>query len=213
MIIVNSAPPGFRTLTSSKSRPSTFVLQTIINLALPPLFMTHHYADLRNLIAKMWKENIYRGVGHPNGQLTRILFEQDSLEGAYPQTEHFIMRRSGINTGTTSQMVYLLWISTLWQTTQLKCQDGLQQMSAHPCQVKYYHGTSIHQTFQETIMTGTRVKFVMSLEPMTTAQSMHQKGCVSISVLIHRTPEPFPYSLTPSHTSKCHHATQPHSFQ
>ena len=83
---------GFRTLTSSKSWPSTFVLQLLSTWHYHHCSW-HHYADFENLIAKMWKENIYCGVGHPNGQLTRILFEQDSLEGAYPHTEHFIMRR------------------------------------------------------------------------------------------------------------------------
>ena len=65
--------------------------RTIINLALPPLFMTHHYVQFENLISQMWKENVYRGVGHPNGQLTRILLEKDTCNGAYPYKEFFIM--------------------------------------------------------------------------------------------------------------------------
>ena len=56
--------------------------KTIINLALPPLFTKHDYTQFETLLAKMWKKNVYRGVGHPNGKLTRILLEKD---------QHFFM--------------------------------------------------------------------------------------------------------------------------
>ena len=59
----------------------------------------------------MWRENVYRGVGHSNGQL--ILFEKDSCEGAYLNLEFSTLTR-------------------FWDKFRYNLEDGLPAVGFNP---------------------------------------------------------------------------------
>ena len=66
-IIRLAPPPEIMDIMSKHLRASA-----ILNFAPPPVMFPDY--QFQHFISSIWKENVYRGVGSPTGQLTSILF-------------------------------------------------------------------------------------------------------------------------------------------
>ena len=141
---------------------SNFSLGLLQSRSFFPHKMWERHSEFEQLLAKMWKGNIYRGVGHPCGHLTPIHFDRDSLVifipvCAFPrQFNDKIHLRMALHDNTTPDDTNRVpgWYITTPRSTKVN-------LAYTP----------------EIILSGTAVIYAMKSDHMPTVQPKHEKDC------------------------------------